>query len=108
MVIISNRISKAAKEKLAMKSGSGVSLPLHWSNMENKNCKLVSLDCQKPEERAEFSTVSSMIENGLSNAVVKEVIRVQNEYLWQIYSVYVTVLSLAVRFYNRNYHDYID
>ncbi|XP_022344604.2 E3 ubiquitin-protein ligase MIB1-like isoform X2 [Crassostrea virginica] len=81
------RISKAAKEKLAMKSGSSVSLPLHWSNMENKNCKLVSLDCQKPEERAEFSTVSSMIENGLSNAVVKEVIRVQNEYLWQIYSV---------------------
>ncbi|XP_061198218.1 E3 ubiquitin-protein ligase MIB2-like [Saccostrea echinata] len=81
------RISKAAKHQRSANSAGGISLPLHWSSMENKGFDLVSLDCKKSEERAEFSSVSSVIVNGLPNAEVKEVIRVQNEHLWMLYSV---------------------
>ncbi|XP_048759482.1 E3 ubiquitin-protein ligase MIB2-like isoform X2 [Ostrea edulis] len=81
------RISKAAKEQRAANSGGSISHPLHWSNMENGSFELVSLDCEKIEEKAEFSNVSSILIEGLPNADVKEVIRVQNAHLWQLFSV---------------------
>lgn len=83
------RISKAAKEKRAANSGGGLFPPLHWSEMGSKGYELVCLNRDSLEEKAEFTSVSSMIVNGLPNAEVTEIIRVQNEYLWQLYSVYV-------------------
>uniref|UniRef100_K1PFI4 E3 ubiquitin-protein ligase mind-bomb n=1 Tax=Magallana gigas TaxID=29159 RepID=K1PFI4_MAGGI len=81
------RISKAAKEKRAANSGEGLFLPLHWSEMGSKGYELVCLNRDSLEEKAEFTSVSAMIVNGLPNAEVTEIIRVQNEYLWQLYSV---------------------
>lgn len=81
------RISKAAKEKRAANSGGGLFLPLHWSEMGSRGYELVCLNRDSLEEKAEFTSVSAMIVNGLPNAEVTEIIRVQNEYLWQLYSV---------------------
>lgn len=83
------RISNAAKEKRVANSGGGLFLPLHWSEMGSKGYELVCLNRDSLEEKAEFTSVSAMIVNGLPNAEVTEIIRVQNEYLWQLYSVYV-------------------
>lgn len=57
--------------------------------MGSKGYELVCLNRDSLEEKAEFTSVSAIIVNGLPKAEVTEIIRVQNEYLWQLYSVYV-------------------
>lgn len=83
---------KTSKERKQEKTGAGggIYLPLHWRDMARKPLLFVSLDKTDPIEKTEYKHVEETLLKGFSKRKernVKEIIRVQNKYLWELYAV---------------------
>ncbi|KAJ8320154.1 hypothetical protein KUTeg_001741 [Tegillarca granosa] len=83
------RLWKTAQQRQQEKKGAGggLYLPLQWKDMTGIPLLFVSLNKTDPIEKLEYKHVEETLLKGLPKREVKEIIRVQNKYLWELYSM---------------------